>query len=268
MSLRSSLAVLLLPCGQVLGAQPVDLDDVYCALCHFEEGDDFSESVHYQQGLLLCNDCHGGLPFESDESIAKASDTGFIGRPGRRDIAQVCGSCHTASEEFLARGPHHDWQNRDNPTCITCHSNHKVREANLTLMDETCVECHASEAPAVQRGEQIRHDLEANWNRLFGLSGRFDSLAAVDAGVRRASGKLESARASLRRADVATHAWDSTLVAEPIAEFDREIQEVEELIRGHFQHRQRRKYAVGAVWIFIAANLFAISWRRRLSSQQ
>ena len=29
------------------GAQAADIDDVYCALCHFEQGDEFVESIHY-----------------------------------------------------------------------------------------------------------------------------------------------------------------------------------------------------------------------------
>ena len=65
------------------GASPVDIDEVMCALCHFEQGDEFVESIHYQKGLLLCDDCHGGDPFAAEIEKAKAPETGFIGKPRR-----------------------------------------------------------------------------------------------------------------------------------------------------------------------------------------
>ena len=64
-----------------VGAEPPDLDEVVCTWCHFDEGDDFAASVHYHEGHILCNDCHGGLPFEEDPDLAKAEGTGFIGKP-------------------------------------------------------------------------------------------------------------------------------------------------------------------------------------------
>ena len=107
---RVRLLIILLAVSAVRvgGAEPVDLDDVYCALCHFDEGDDFAAGVHYRRGLLLCNECHGALPFESEEEIAKSPETGFIGKPSREQIAQVCGECHVGPAKFLAAGAHGD----------------------------------------------------------------------------------------------------------------------------------------------------------------
>ena len=68
----------------------VPIDDVWCTVCHYQEGDEFALSVHYQRGLLLCDDCHGGDPLEPDPEMAKAPDTGFIGKPARADIADIC----------------------------------------------------------------------------------------------------------------------------------------------------------------------------------
>ena len=84
------------------GASPVDIDEVMCALCHFEQGDEFVESIHYQKGLLLCDDCHGGDPFAAEIEKAKAPETGFIGKPRREKLAAICGRCHTGP----TRQPH------------------------------------------------------------------------------------------------------------------------------------------------------------------
>ena len=55
--LAIAIAIVMLP-GSVSSA---DLDDVMCAICHFEQAEDFAHSVHYLDGKMLCNDCHGGL---------------------------------------------------------------------------------------------------------------------------------------------------------------------------------------------------------------
>ena len=71
-SIGAALTMAVLWKAATAGAQAADIDDVYCALCHFEQGDEFVESIHYQQGMLLCNDCHGGDPFEADVEAAGA----------------------------------------------------------------------------------------------------------------------------------------------------------------------------------------------------
>ena len=63
--MRGLLGFLLLGPGLLWADPPVSLDEVYCATCHFDQGEEFAQSIHYQEGQLLCNDCHGGLPFEA-----------------------------------------------------------------------------------------------------------------------------------------------------------------------------------------------------------
>jgi len=249
--------------GAVAAGELVDLDEVYCALCHYEESDAFAQSIHYRRGLMLCNDCHGGLPFEADMELAKGADSGFIGKPGRDQIAVVCGQCHSGPVVFFARGPHSEWKNKDNPTCVTCHRNHLVTGASLTLMDETCATCHENGSTALEAGERIRATLEENQDYLAQLQVRLDSLAVQDPGLRRGQPYLDEAGVALKEAAPITHALEFGFVKEKAEEFRAATKRVEIIIADYFQERDQRHRAVALVWVFVAVNVALLWWRRR-----
>lgn len=261
-----ALAAGILRAETLSTTETVDLEDVYCALCHFDEGDDFAASVHYQRGLLLCNDCHGGLPFESDEEIAKAADTGFIGKPSRDQIAEVCSQCHMGPAEFLAVGPHHDWHDPGNATCVSCHSNHRVQSADLSLMDSTCETCHSRESTAMTTGTSIRELLESSRSLAELVRSEFDSLSIADAKLQREKSNLRAAFASLRQADGMTHAWDPDLIADQVSEFKHDLDLVESRIQERKEDKRLRLWLVAGIWVFVAVNLVLL-WRQRNSQR-
>ena len=241
----------------------VDLDDVACTLCHWEQGDAFAQSIHYNTGLLLCTDCHGGLPFEADSGLAKAPETGFIGRPQRQDIARVCGACHRAAVRFFAPGPHADPDHPKTPTCITCHSNHDVRGATLALMDSTCSPCHEAGSEALMSGDAIRADLQRAAAQLAVMATLVDSLATADRSMRQAQPFVAAAHTALRDADARTHALSESLSAQSLALFAQEVEGIRERIAAHEQGQERRHLAVVSVWAFIALNLLVVWAKRR-----
>jgi hypothetical protein len=246
-----------LPPGQVL------LDDVWCTVCHYEQGDEFALSVHYQRGLLLCNDCHGGDPFQDRSEQAKAPDTGFIGKPARADIAKICARCHSGPARFFAMGPHASPANLDNPTCITCHQNHLVIDATLAVMDTTCAICHPGDAGVLRRAEAIQAALHTADDGLHAVQVRFDSLQRIDAGLRRSSGLLAGAGGVLRQIEPQTHALDMDLIAASITEFDNELDVVQDMLDASESWRERRLWIVLGVWAFVAANVGLLWWKRR-----
>lgn len=258
--------VILLLAGVAAANEPIDMDEVACALCHYEQGDEFGESVHYQRGLLLCNDCHGGLPFETDDNIAKAEGTGYIGRPSRDQIAGVCAPCHAASESHFASGPHGNWAVLDNPTCVTCHHNHRVLEASSAGLESKCMSCHAAGSDALQGWHGIGKALQAQRQRVAAVRSRLDSLAAEAREFRRALPMIEFAYASLRDAAPATHGLDAALIAEKVEESRRELRKAEQHIADHFADLRQREWIVGGVWLFVAINV-ALLWMRRRSAK-
>ena len=262
---RRAALLLTLPLAwsHVRAEPPQDLDEVMCALCHFEQAEEFSQSIHYLRGQMLCNDCHGGLPFEVDTDLAKAPDTGFIGRPGRADIAPVCANCHTGPGEFFSQGPHHDVAMADNPTCVSCHHNHLVQDATLALMDEACTACHAVGTPALARGAAIRSRLQAGHQALQAVAARLDSALAHDRSLKFALPHLDDARTTLRAASPQTHAMNETLIDESLAEFNRDLTAAEKAIAESFEAKRQRRWAVVGVWAFVGLNMLLLWLKRR-----
>ena len=248
-----------------LFAEPPDLEEVACTWCHYEEAEDFAESVHYLQGHLLCTDCHGGLPFAEDPDLAKAPEAGFIGKPGRADVAEVCTQCHSGPAGFFAQGPHHEWQNEANPTCITCHSNHRVLDASLALMDETCSQCHDEWSAARDRGQKIRVELKVGAEHLQRVAMVVDSLSGFQRSLQKAQPFIQDAAAVLQSADAATHALDVQMIEGMVAEVrgERGVAGAEGVVGAYYEKLRMRPRFVFAVWVFVLVNVALFWWKRR-----
>jgi len=258
--LAIAIAIVILP-GSVSSA---DLDDVMCAICHFEQAEDFAHSVHYLDGKMLCNDCHGGLLFEADIDIAKAPETGFIGRPKREVVASVCGQCHSGPAQFFSQGPHHDHNVPNNPTCITCHQNHRVLEATTALLYDACVPCHIGDSPAAKLGVIVQSRLQIENNKLARTSDLLDSMRIIDPSLVRFDPVLGEAYAYIREADEQTHAMDVSWVE---ASVNASQEKQAQILRGVAESKRTerlKKWAVVGVWIVVLINILLL----RMKSQQ
>ncbi|MGZ6347540.1 MAG: cytochrome c3 family protein, partial [Anaerolineales bacterium] len=54
----------------------------------------FSQDIHAQKGLT-CVSCHGGDPTSDDPDKAMSRKAGWKGKIDRRQIPQLCGTCHS-----------------------------------------------------------------------------------------------------------------------------------------------------------------------------
>jgi hypothetical protein len=144
-----------------------------CAACHLETGDDrlaapartFDGDIHRAKGFG-CVSCHGG---DSQATGMEAMDPrkGYIGKPSRQQVVQVCGRCH-ADAGFMKRyNPSlrvdqvaeyatsvHGRRLRElgDPkvaTCGSCHPAHSIRppsdpksSVHPLRVADTCGRCH------------------------------------------------------------------------------------------------------------------------------
>ncbi len=146
-----------------------------CVACHLETGDGRlakpakecgAEDIHAAKGFG-CVACHGG---DGNASGMEAMDPakGYIGKPERQQVAQVCGRCH-ADPQFMKRyNPAlrvdqvveyatsvHGRRLRElgDPkvaTCVGCHPAHLIKppsdpqsSVHPLRVAETCGRCHA-----------------------------------------------------------------------------------------------------------------------------
>lgn len=81
------------------------------------------------RGAPSCSDCHG-----SHGAVP----------PGVTDVPQVCGHCHTNTEEQYRKSPHH--AKGDQFSCRTCHD--KPTETSIDYRRGGCTACHDTHAIA------------------------------------------------------------------------------------------------------------------------
>jgi hypothetical protein len=139
-----------------------------CARCHADDGlmapyqiptdqyDLYQVSVHGvalldEQNLRAptCSTCHG---------------THGAAPPGYQQVANVCGQCHTATQEYYMEGAHRTGMTGEvAPRCVTCHGRYDVPPATRELFvgteDRHCGSCHPP-------GSEISGQVEAMYTAL------------------------------------------------------------------------------------------------------
>jgi hypothetical protein len=140
-----------------------------CARCHADESlmapyeiptNQFAlyqESVH---GIALlqekdlraptCSTCHGAHG---------AAPTGF------QQVANVCGQCHAATEEYYLEGAHRTGMTSDAaPRCVTCHGRYDVQPATRELFvgnqERHCGSCHPPGSAIAAQAEAMYGSLK------------------------------------------------------------------------------------------------------------
>jgi len=178
--MRAAAAVLLLwAASSAHGAEPKPAGSPpppsTCVSCHAELDGAAAEpaahaadDVHFQKGLS-CHDCHGGNPAAAADDIEAAHDEkkGWVGKPARLGIPQLCARCHADAEFMKGFNPHtrvdqlaeyrtsvHGKRNAAGDervaVCVDCHGVHGIRpvsdprsSVHPTRLAETCASCHA-----------------------------------------------------------------------------------------------------------------------------
>jgi hypothetical protein len=145
-----------------------------CPACHLETGDErlakpvraYTDDIHRAKGFG-CVACHGG---DGTETGMEAMDPGkgYIGKPQRAQIAQVCGRCHADARfmkqynpslrvdqvaEYATSVHGRKLREENDPkvaTCVSCHPAHSIRPpadpastVHPLRVAQTCGTCHA-----------------------------------------------------------------------------------------------------------------------------
>ena len=144
-----------------------------CAACHLETGDErlaapvraYAADIHRTKGFG-CVECHGGDPREEGiEAMDPAK--GYIGKPPREQIPQLCGRCHSNAQFMKQYNPalrvdqvaeyetsvHGRRLRRLNDpkvaVCVSCHPAHSIRppsdpqsSVHPLRVADTCGRCH------------------------------------------------------------------------------------------------------------------------------
>jgi len=176
-----------------------------CAACHLETGDErlanpvkqFGEDIHSAKGFG-CVACHGG---DAREAGMEAMDPakGYIGKPERQQVVQVCGRCHSDARFMKQYNPAlrvdqvteyatsvHGRRLREfgDPkvaTCVNCHPAHSIKppsdprsSVHPLKVADTCGRCHGDpkymEAYKIPTDQLAKYRQSVHW-RLMSVKG-------------------------------------------------------------------------------------------------
>ena len=144
-----------------------------CLDCHSNlpeplgvSADVYSQNIHAQKGLT-CAACHGGDATADDPEKAMSRAGGWKGKIERKQIPELCASCHSNAELMKKYNPSlrvdqfqqyktsvhgQKWAKGDNKVavCTDCHGVHELRapsdprsKVHPTSIATTCSRCHA-----------------------------------------------------------------------------------------------------------------------------
>ena len=113
---------------------------------------DWRSSVHGQEDVS-CEDCHAGNPEQAEKDAAHGSAISAENEASPvnfRNIAQMCGECHEDILEGFSNSVHFEHivskkQEKQGPTCVTCHQSMNVEVLNVGSVRESCARCHNEE---------------------------------------------------------------------------------------------------------------------------
>ncbi len=145
-----------------------------CATCHIDTGEDrlanpaksYPGDIHQAKGFS-CSACHGGDP-KAAGMEAMDPKKGFIGKPNRQQVIQVCGRCHSDAQFMKQYNPAlridqvseywtsvhgrrlKDFNDPKVANCVSCHPAHSIKPPSdpassvyPTKVAQTCGRCHA-----------------------------------------------------------------------------------------------------------------------------
>jgi len=148
-------------------ARTVKKVDDWCRECHGKERKLYEISVHNQFGVK-CTDCHGGDAKQADKKAAMCPIAGFKPRLNKKDIVNLCASCHSDERMMTPYGLLTDqydlylisihgqrlFEKGDTnvAVCTDCHATHDMMKPSdprslvyATNVPKTCAKCHADE---------------------------------------------------------------------------------------------------------------------------
>jgi hypothetical protein len=139
-----------------------------CARCHADEALMAPYRIPTSQYALYQKSVHGVALLENQDLRAPTCSTchGTHGAapPGFQQVANVCGQCHTITEDYYLQGGHRSGMTGEAaPRCVTCHGRYDVmpatRELFLGTEDRHCGSCH-------QPGSVLAEEIEAMYQAL------------------------------------------------------------------------------------------------------
>jgi hypothetical protein len=226
-----------------------------CVVCHrdpellvtnkklYDYYQQWDASVHKQEEVT-CDDCHGGNPRARDKQAAHAEGVGAADPDSGvyfKTVPETCGTCHDEILEGFRQSHHFEHlekigDEKQGPTCVTCHGSINVDVLNVVSVAESCARCHNSETGT---HPEIPEKARGLMNRFLSIH-RFYRYVGIRAEPEEASAFFRELDPRLSRLSVIWHTFDVDAV-------DKETGEVLGILKAKRDEIRRRRSKSPAV---------------------
>ena len=218
-----------------------------CATCHESHGtkktDDPTAKVYSLNVPSLCATCHANVEYMKQYNIptnqydlyvksvhgqalvvkqdtrapscATCHGTHGAAPPGYAEVANVCGSCHTATQEYYLQGVHSG--NKDGtPKCVTCHGRYDVMAPSDDMFHGTgtrqCGSCHPDGSPQAAAVKALSDNIVSAAKTVDDAEAAIKRAQTAALIIAPEEAKLAQAKTNLITARAAQHALNLTTV--------------------------------------------------------
>lgn len=218
----------------------------------------FEESVH---GIALLNNQDIRAP-----NCATCHGTHGAAPPGFSEVANVCGSCHSATQDYFVSGPHNS-DDPEAPRCVTCHGRYDVQEPSHAMFEgdepRHCGSCHAPNSEVGSTVAEIYQSLVDADTAYAEAQETVEQAAALGMLITEEENLLSEAYTRLTIAEAAQHTASLSVVQEETnasieMSTSAETKAEEAIGENHFR-RQAMVVALGVIGLII----LSLVWLRR-----
>jgi hypothetical protein len=166
--------------------------------------------------------------------------------PGVKEVAAVCGNCHTTIARYFRQGPHEKAvQQTGIPKCITCHGNHDIPYPSLDALtgDQQghCGSCHDPQSPPYAKAKEMREILQKMAQSIQMNQQAIERLRSKHLEVSELEGKLMEVKGKLTEAKPWTHAVEVKKLAALTDQASKILQGNQKLIARFEKGLEERK---------------------------
>jgi hypothetical protein len=274
-----------------------------CFICHDQHGTkevkDPTANVYPQNIPGLCGNCHAnaqlmkpyGIPTNQYDlykqsvhgiallqkqdprapSCATCHGTHGAAPPGYSEVANVCGSCHSATQDYYLKSKHAS-SAPGTPKCVTCHGRYDVGPASEAMFTgagtRDCGSCHTPTSPQSATVKQLYDAIAASAQAYDDATAAIKRAEGTGLIVAPEQAKLTQAKTDLITARAAQHTLSLDAVKEKTAKAlttAKEVQaDAEEAISDSVVRRQMMVIGLGVMALAVTS-LYLI--RRELYRQ-
>ena len=209
-----------------------------CSSCHSDAEYMSPYDMPTDQGELYADSVHGVALVEYQDLRAPSCATchGKHGAapPGFTEVANVCGTCHSATQSNYAEGEHAFPSSGpvDNPKCVTCHGPHDIvwtsEELFLGEQPGSCGDCHAEGSAEAEVAVQMYGALTGAAQSLTDAERVLEQAAGSGLIVAPEEAKLHEATTSL----VEVRAVQHNVKLDSLTELTDEVVSVSDEVKG------------------------------------